>query len=309
MKALVSSASQRLKTWGSRTVKASKLSTHHQIHGSIMPVQSPGEQPARPIPEGATSLSRQHQRSCPPPSNPWGTATTNTPVKLGGRCETMYYILLQKSTGPLLYKRFSVSDPATLPLYTLRNFPQHAAAPQPPALLHTDSLGETDREKEKRGGGVVVVVLLSCCLTVLFVQLFPLPVHYRGNSWVYQNPHTHTLKILTSLIQSRKEGGNRGWTKAMGCKLELNEVWKAVVKALWSIATSIQTHSMPKGIQKLRTKEYKHAEIYIYTGRKHMVSNPTRQRKSNLRTVWCTEVEKCWREQVIVDYPFWLTNT
>lgn len=199
----------------------------------------------------------------------------------------------------------------TLPLCTLRNFPQHAAAPQPPALLHTDSLGETDTEKEKggekRGGGGCYLVALSQCYlsspfhcrfttegTAEYIRIHTLPLSLH---------HTHTLNIFTSLIQNREEGGNRGWTKAMRCDQGLNEVWKTVVKALWTIATGIQTHSMPIGTQELRTKEYKLAEMY--TLGETIWCQILQGRESQSSELFVVETQK---ENVIVD-PFWLSNS
>lgn len=183
-----------------------------------MPVQSPGEQPARPTAEAATSPSRQHRPSCPPPSNPWDTATTNTPVQWGGVGVRLCIIsFCERAPVLFLYKCFSVSDSATLPLYTLRNFPQHTAALQPPALLHTDSLGERQTERKRRGeerGGRRV--LLSCSLTVLFVQPFLPPVYYRGNSWVYLNPHTASLYPLTHITDSHITHTQKGEQKRKG---------------------------------------------------------------------------------------------
>lgn len=133
--------------------------------------------------------------------------------------------------------------------------------PQPPVLLHTDSLGDTDRERrggEKEGGGGCYLVALSLCyLSSPFCDRFTTE-KTAEYIWIHVQPlslsHTHIAGYHITHTQKaeRDRRGQRGVNQGHGCEPGLNEVWKAVVKALWPTVTGIQTHSMPRGKQELQ---------------------------------------------------------
>lgn len=189
-----------------------------------MPVQSLGEQPARPTPEAALPLpllQHKHQPQSPASFKSLRRSHNEHTGAKKQRCKTGFYILLWNSTSPL---SVSLWVTATLPFCTLRNFPQHTATPQPPALLHTDSLGETDTEKRGRKEGergCYLVALSLCYLSSPFYERFTT----EGTAeymWIHVQPlslsHTDIHKD-SHITHTQKEGGNRavdvsrGWTR------------------------------------------------------------------------------------------------
>lgn len=205
------------------------LCTHHEPHGSVMPVRSPGEQPARPTPEAAA----------PPPSPvahllqiPEALPQRTRPCKEGGGVRPRFISFRERAPVQSLSVQVSLCEWLC---HSALSGTSHSTQP-PRSLQHRSTLTAWETQTEKEEGGGERRVLLSCSLTVLFVRPFLWPVHYRGNSWVYVNPRTaslfcntqtHISQILTSVIsrtESRIEAGNRVWTGArMSCE---RQQWK-----------------------------------------------------------------------------------
>lgn len=152
----------------------------------------------------------------PPPApvdhlfqTPQGAATTTTPAQRGGGCPTAFDIFPRKGRQSSL----SLSDSATL---CSRELP--TATPQPPTLLHTDSLGDTDRERRKGGGVTQLLPHCAICPALSVtgaLQKEQLSICKSTYSlpFFFFFPHTLTyiLQILTTLIyrkESRIKAGN-----------------------------------------------------------------------------------------------------
>lgn len=192
------------------------------------------------------------------------------------RCESVFYILQWEESSPLCYKCVSVSDCHSASLRSQELPTAHSRPAASSSTPHRQPGRHRHREGrggEREGGRRV---LLSCSLTVLFVQPFLWPVHYRGNSWVHIWTHVQPLSLLKRyrFSHQREEqyrgGQTRVWTMIVSWP-RLNEVWKASgEKALWLTATGTQARSMPTGPQKLQS-DPRHVnsqkDMYICVGK------------------------------------------
>lgn len=120
-----------------------------------MPARSGGGQPARPTPEAATPPPSPLPEVLPPQTHPRSEAEVRDRVLNPAQKE--------RRRGLALYESLSESD--ALPLCALRNVPQHAATPRTPALLCTDSLGDTDTGGRGGRGGCCLVAPSLCRLS------------------------------------------------------------------------------------------------------------------------------------------------
>jgi len=209
-----------------------------------MPVLSPGEQPARPTPEAtAPPPSRQHQ----PASFKSLRCCHNEQARAKRqRCEAAFLYPSVERAPVLVSVQVSLCEWLPLCLSALSGTSHSAASSFTPHWQPGRDRHRERRRGEKRGGrGCYLVALSLRYLSSPFCDRFTtegtaeciwihtqLPSLSLSLSLSLTHTHTHALQILTSLIhrkESRIEGHNRGWTRAM----DVSRGWMRCERQQW----------------------------------------------------------------------------
>ena len=176
--------------------------------------------------------------------------------------------------SPLLQVRLCEAT-ATLPLLRSQELP---TAHSRPAASSSTPHWQPGRHRHREGRGGGGGVLLSCSLTLLFVQPFLWPVHYRGNSWVHIWTHERPLSLFSGVLGSHIRGGEqyrggqtRAWTTIVSFP-RLNEVWKGSSEK--SIMAYCHRHTNTRHANR-------DADTAVWTEARKLTEGPARMRRQN----------------------------